>query len=108
MLEAIQLREGLTVTVSIIVQQSNDVLLVPNQTITLDGKNTLVQVIEDGATVERPIITGLSDWQYTEVIEGLTEGEHVIVPQTTTTTTTTPTTGGGQRMPLFPGGGMFR
>jgi len=93
--EDFQLREGLTVTVSIIVEQKSDVLLVPNGAITTQGRQTYVQVVlPDGTSEERAIQTGISNWQYTEVIEGLSEGEQVIVPQGTTTTPTTPQPGG--------------
>jgi len=84
-----QLREGLTVTVSIIVDEREDVLLVPNSAIIGSGWQTYVQVMSpDGVIEERTITTGISDWQYTEVIDGLSEGEQVVVPQGTTTTTT--------------------
>jgi len=107
--EDFQLREGLTVTVSVIIQERNDVLLVPNQAITRQGMVTFVQVLEDledeegnPAIEQRLVQTGLSNWQYTEVIEGLTEGERVVIPQSSSATTT-PEQGG--RMPFFPGGG---
>ncbi|MFC1962124.1 HlyD family efflux transporter periplasmic adaptor subunit, partial [Chloroflexota bacterium] len=88
--ESFQLREGLTVTVTILVQQSNNVLLVPNSAITRrGGQNYVNVVVADDMTEECAIGTGLSDWQYTEVTEGLNEGEQIIVPQGTTTTTTT-------------------
>jgi len=105
--EDFQLREGLTVTVSIIVDERNDVLLVPNAAIISQGGQTYVQVVlPDGTTEERPVTTGLSDWQYTEISEGLSEGEKVSVPQgTATTPTTTPQAGG---MPFFPGGSRPR
>jgi len=102
-LEDFQLREGLTVTVSILVEERNDVLLVPNGAITSRGGQAYVQVVSpDGTTEERPVTTGLSDWQYTEVTSGLSEGEKIIVPQGTTTTPTTLQPGG--RMPFLPGG----
>jgi len=98
--ENFQLREGLTVTVSIIVDERNDVLLVPNGAITTQGGRTYVQVLSLDGTIEgRAITTGISNWQYTEVTEGLSEGEQVVVLQGTTTTTTTPQQG--------PPGGMF-
>jgi len=97
MLEDFQLREGLTVTVSIIVEERDDVLLVPNGAIIRQGLEIYVQVLEDGVIEQRSIITGISDWQYTEVIEGLSEGEKVVIPETTTPTT--PESG----MPFFPG-----
>ncbi|MFB0559428.1 MAG: efflux RND transporter periplasmic adaptor subunit [Dehalococcoidales bacterium] len=84
--EGFQLREGLTVTVSIIMQEKSDVLLVPNGAITRRGMETLVQVSKDGVIEERAITTGISNWQYTEVISGLNEGEEVVVTQGTPTT----------------------
>jgi len=87
--EDFQLREGLTVTVSIIIDERNDVLLIPNGAITTQGKQTYVQlVLPDGTTEERAITTGISNWQYTEVTEGLSGGETVVVPQGATTTPT--------------------
>ena len=89
--EDFQLREGLTVTVSILVDERVDVLLVPNAAITSHGGKMYVQVMSlDGTTEERVIQTGISDWQYTEVTSGLSEGEQVVVPKNTTTTPTMP------------------
>jgi HlyD family secretion protein len=88
-LEDFQLREGLTVTVSIIVAERNDVLLVPNGAIITQGGQTYVQVmLEDGTIEERAVTTGISDWQYTEITDGLSEGEQVVVQQTSSSATT--------------------
>jgi len=93
--EDYQLKEGLTVTVSIMVEERNDVLLVPNAAISTQGWETYVEVMTpDGVIEQRSITTGISDWQYTEVTEGLSEGEKVVMPQGTATTTTTPEPGG--------------
>ncbi len=86
--EDFQLREGLTVTVSILVEERNDVLLVPNAAIVSRGRETYVPVLKDGVIEQRAIKTGISNWQYTEVTDGLSEGEKVIIPETTTTPTT--------------------
>ncbi|MFC2065859.1 efflux RND transporter periplasmic adaptor subunit [Chloroflexota bacterium] len=89
--EDFQLREGLTITVSIIVDERLNVLLVPNSAITTQGRQTFVQVLAaDGTPEQRAIKTGISDYQFTEVIEGLSEGEQIIVPQGNTATTSTP------------------
>lgn len=98
--ENFQLREGLTVTVSILVEERNDVLLVPNRAITRQGQETTVQVLKDGVTEPRSIRTGISDFQNTEVIEGLSESEQVIIITTTTTPTTSQPSG---RPPFLPG-----
>ncbi len=86
--EDFQLREGLTVTVSIVVDARYDVLLIPNAAITKQGIESSVQVVSpDGITEERAIKTGISDWQFTEVTDGLSEGENVVVPEGTAVTT---------------------
>jgi len=99
--EDFQLREGLTVTVSIIVDERNDVLLVPNSAIITEGQQTYVQVLSpDGMIEQRAITTGISNWQYTEITEGLNEGEQVVVPKgTATTTSATSTTKEGEQGP---------
>jgi hypothetical protein len=84
--EDVQLREGLTITVSLIVDEASDVLLVPNSAITTQGRQTCVQVLSPDGTIEdRAITTGITDYVNTEVTGGLSEGEQVIVPQGGTT-----------------------
>ena len=98
----VQLREGMTITVALIINQKNDVILVPNGAITTQGQQAYVQVMSTDGTIERRTITaGISNWQYTEVTDGLSEGENVIVPQGTAAATSTTT----QQGP--PEGGMF-
>ncbi len=84
----LQLKEGLTITVSIVLEQRNNVLQVPNTAITRQGAKSYVKVSNGGTIEEREIKTGISNWQYTEVTEGLKEGEKVVVPQGTTTSST--------------------
>lgn len=106
--EDFQLKEGLTVTVSIIVEQRTGVLLVPNGAITYQGREAYVQVVSPDGTIEARLIqTGISDSQNTEVTNGLSEGEQVVIPQTTTTTSTTQQTQrpGEFIIPFGPGGG---
>lgn len=95
--DGFQLREGLTVTVNIVTEEVTDVLLVPSAAITMkSGKNYVKVVLPDGTFEERAIETGVSDWQNTEVISGLSEGEEVEV---TLTSSTGSTESGGFFMP---------
>jgi HlyD family secretion protein len=83
-----QLRDGLSVTVTITVQEKTNVLMAPNRAISKQGTNSIVK-IEKGETPEiRVVKTGISNSQYTEITEGLSEGEKVIITSTTTSTTT--------------------
>ena len=106
-LDGLQLREGLSVTVSIVIEQRSNVLLVPNQAISVEGANMYVEVVQGEETVLRSVVTGLSDWQYTEVVEGLNEGEEVVIWQTTGSSTTTETQTRGKGLQLIPGAGRL-
>ena len=101
-LEGFQFKEGLNITVSVIVDEASDVLLVPNQAITYQGMRAYVLVLKAGDNEEqiieeRSIQTGINDWQYTEVSDGHSEGEEVVIPETTSTDTST-TSQQGMRM----------
>jgi RND family efflux transporter MFP subunit len=106
--EDVHLREGMTVTVSLIVAEQQNVLLVPYAAITTEGGQKYVQVISpDGTTEKRAIKTGITDYQFTEVTEGLSEGEQVLVSLGTTsasTTTQQQPQGGGIMIPGIGGG----
>ena len=106
-LEDIHLREGLSATVSIIIQQRSNVLLVSNQAIQLQDGATYVEVIQDGEIQQRPVVTGLSDWQYTEIVQGLNEGEQVVIWQTTGTSATTEIQEQKRGFQLIPGAGRL-
>ncbi|OGO44514.1 MAG: hypothetical protein A2Z05_00975 [Chloroflexi bacterium RBG_16_60_22] len=96
-----QLREGLTVTVSITVAQRTNALLVPNAAVSHEGTRSYVQVVTaSGAPEKRAVQTGISDWQHTEITEGLEEGEKVLVPQGTVVTSTSSSAPRGG-MPFF-------
>jgi len=71
-----QLLPGYSADVEIILATSNNVLRVPTQVI-LDGSRVFVL---DGATlVERAIETGISSWEFTEIVTGLDEGDLVVL-----------------------------
>jgi len=77
-LQNISLREGLSVSVTLLIAEKADVLLVPNAAISKSGNQNLVTVVgADGSEEMRTISTGLSNWQFTEVTGGLNENEVV-------------------------------
>ncbi len=93
--ENFQLREGLTVTVTIIIEERTDTLMVPNAAVSTEGLQSYVEVVTaSGETEKRAVLTGISDWQFTEITDGLEEGEEVIVPEGTVVTTTEDRRGG--------------
>lgn len=76
-----ELKDGMSATAEIIIEQHNDVLLILNRAIQGSWENPHVEVVTDEQIEERQISIGLSDGIYTEVLSGLEEGEEVILPQ---------------------------
>lgn len=71
-----RLLPGTSADVEVILEAREDVLRVPTPAI-VQGR--LVLGIEDQTLVERSIETGLSNWDFTEVMSGLEAGERVVV-----------------------------
>jgi len=75
---------GMNASVTIILDQAQDVLIVPASAVQSEGFKTVVEVLKDDGSTEEVIVqTGLSDVTNTEIIEGLEEGQTVIVPSGT-------------------------
>ncbi|MBI2859402.1 MAG: efflux RND transporter periplasmic adaptor subunit [Chloroflexi bacterium] len=72
------LREGMTATVMLVVQQVNNVLTIPNRAIGGTAGNPVVTVIAEGVEQQRPVTLGLSDGSRTQVLSGLEQGEMVL------------------------------
>lgn len=76
--ESGQLLVGYSADVEIVHTARKSVLRVPSQAL-LEGKRVLVYRAQDGMLEERTVSTGLSNWEYTEVVSGLKEGEQVVL-----------------------------
>jgi hypothetical protein len=63
----------------IITLEKEGVLLVPNQAIQPIGRRKVVKVVEGRSIREVEVVTGLSNESETEIIEGLTEGQKILV-----------------------------
>jgi HlyD family secretion protein len=68
-------KPGTSADVEIILAHRDGVLRVPTHAV-IEGKRVLV--IEKGQAVERQVKTGLRNWDWTEITEGLSEGSQVI------------------------------
>ena len=69
---------GYSADVEIIVEAEPDTLRIPTQAI-LDGNRVYVYRKQDGRLQEKTIRTGLSNWDLTQVIDGLQQDEFVVV-----------------------------
>jgi len=87
-----QLRDGLSATVTITIQEKQNILMVLNKAITRQGGKNIVQVLKGDTIESREVTTGISNIQYTEIVKGLSEGEEIVIGTTTTSTTSKSTT----------------
>lgn len=70
------LRDGMNVNVAIVTEQKEDCLRIPSQAVS----GGTVQVLRDGKVVEVDVETGISGGGYTEIIQGLTTEDNVVLP----------------------------
>jgi HlyD family secretion protein len=68
---------GYSADVEIVHDSRSNVLRIPTQTI-LEGKRVLLYRA-DGKLEERTVTTGLSNWEHTEIISGLNEGDQIVM-----------------------------
>jgi HlyD family secretion protein len=96
---------GMNASVTIIVDQAQDVLLVPAQAIQSEGFQSVVEVLNDDGSTEKVVVqTGLTDGMNTEITEGLEEGQTIIIPGRTATSEETTTGSEFQQGGFFQGG----
>jgi HlyD family secretion protein len=67
---------GYSADVEIVHEVREKVLRIPTQTL-MEGKRVLLYQ-NNGKLVERSVITGLANWEYTEIVSGLNEGDQIV------------------------------
>jgi macrolide-specific efflux system membrane fusion protein len=102
----LQLREGLSATANIVLQQELDVLLIPSTSIAGTIEQPTVMVSIKGEITEREVTLGSSDGFWTIALTGLEEGDMVV--STTLGGSTNPFSGAGMRIGGGFGGGGGR
>lgn len=73
----IQMLPGYSADVEIILDSHSKVLRIPTEAL-LEGQKVFVFNAADKTIEERNVKTDLSNWKYTEIIEGLSEGEQIV------------------------------
>ena len=69
---------GYSADVEIVHTTHDKVLHIPTQTL-LEGKRVLVYSPASGTLEERTVTTGLSNWELTEIVSGLNEGDQIVL-----------------------------
>jgi HlyD family secretion protein len=66
---------GYSADIEVILDVRKDTLRVPSSAL-LEGNRVLL--LQDGRLVERKVKTGLANWEYTEVVDGLAAGDRIV------------------------------
>jgi HlyD family secretion protein len=81
---SLPVRLGMTADVEIVADSAEDALLIPNQAIEADrdaGRYYVVAQKPDGTTERLEVQIGLRDASRTQILEGLNEGDLVVMPE---------------------------
>jgi HlyD family secretion protein len=74
------LYEGMTGDITLVTKETKEVTYVSNRAIFRDGTRSYVKVRDDdGNVVEKDVVTGFSDGVNVEIVEGLSEGDVVLI-----------------------------
>src|SRR5207302_3808317 len=70
---------GASAQVSIVVQQTSNVLTVPTSAVHTVGSRSIVNVLQGGKEVARTVTTGATDPARTQITAGLSSGDQVVL-----------------------------
>jgi len=95
------IKSGMSVTASIIVQTKDNILTVPNAAIKVINGQKTIQIIHDPTHLQSTpenvtVTTGISDDTTTEIIDGLSDGDTIVT-----------SSGNSVTVPSQTGGGLF-
>jgi HlyD family secretion protein len=68
---------GYSADVEIVLDSRDNVLRVPTSTL-IEGSKVLLYLPEKKTLEERAVSVGVSNWEYTEIVEGLTQGDRIV------------------------------
>ncbi|HJV24833.1 MAG TPA: efflux RND transporter periplasmic adaptor subunit [Aromatoleum sp.] len=68
---------GYSADAEIVLEVRDNALRIPTATLR-DGTKVLRYRAEDGRLEERSVKTGISNWEYTEILDGLAEGDRIV------------------------------
>ncbi len=76
-----KIRISMNASAEIILQESLDVLKLPVEAVIKENGKKYVEVIKNGVATKTEVTVGNSNAAYVEVIEGLSEGDEVVIPE---------------------------
>ena len=69
---------GYSADVEIVLSRRQNVLRVPTAAL-IEGGRVMVLNADSGTLEERKVRTGVANWEFTEILEGLAEGDRIVI-----------------------------
>ncbi|PCI22612.1 MAG: efflux transporter periplasmic adaptor subunit [Piscirickettsiaceae bacterium] len=69
---------GYSADIDVIIEQQTNTLRLPTETV-IDGNSVLLYEVSSGTLLLKEFTPGISNWRYTEVKEGLSDGDRVLL-----------------------------
>lgn len=76
--KGLEIYQGMTAEIEFLIKNKENVIQIPNKAITMKENKQIVKVKEDNNIKEVEVKTGFSNGKFTEILEGLKEGQVVI------------------------------
>ena len=95
------LRDGMSATVTVVINQVVGVLTVPTSAVHTNGTASTVEVLKNGVPSTVVVTVGAADPSRTQIVSGLSEGDTVVIA---TVTSTVPSAASGSGAPRRAGG----
>ena len=74
---------GLDAKLTVHTDSAQNTLLIPVEAINADKDGDFLYVVENGCVARRPVTCGISSDEYTEILDGITEEDEIIVSSIT-------------------------
>lgn len=76
-----RVQSGMSATGTIAVEQIADAVVVPTRYLEATDEGTFATIIEEGETRRVAVVTGRTSGGYTQIVNGLTPGQRVVLPE---------------------------
>ena len=73
------LKPGMFVKLEVVLSERPHALVVPKYAVLEDGEKRSVVVVKENQALRRPVVIGLEQDPYVEILEGVAEGEQIVV-----------------------------
>lgn len=73
------LKPSMFARIEVVLTEKPKALLIPRYAVVLEGGEKAIFIVQGNQAIRKPVVTGIEQGQYVEILEGVSEGDQVIV-----------------------------